>query len=105
MCDGHGIQSIKAGKLMHHHPPDTQSRRAFLKATAAALALGGCSRTNMFSDFHPTSAQRALRKVGRSDVALIRCESYEEDLFDQLRPYISQMQLPDLKGKTVIVKP
>lgn len=80
-------------------------RRIFLKALLSTLALGGCS--NHHRSYLPTisDSQSRRRKQGRSTVAIIRCPSYECDLFKAIKAELGQMKLPDLKGKKVVIKP
>ena len=83
-------------------------RREFLKASAAALMLGGCAKhTNLAGPdlMEPTEAQLKRKLTGRSTVGLIKCPSYDEDVFAAIKPYIKQLDLPDLKNKTVVIKP
>jgi uncharacterized protein (DUF362 family) len=91
--------------MKHHH--HKHSRRTFIKAAAAtAIALGGCGGGNRDEvQFHPTAAQLAMKKSGRSIVGIVACESYEEDLFKKLKEVLQQLQLPDLKNKVVVIKP
>jgi uncharacterized protein (DUF362 family) len=93
---------------MHKHP--NIHRRQFLKAAAAALTLGGCvGQANSSNDpavlAPATEAQLAWRKKGQSTVGLIKCESYEENIFKQIKPYLAALALPNLTGKTVVLKP
>jgi len=92
------------------------NRRDFLKAaalTAAAAttsgALDGCSSakqhiTRSF-DEQVTEGQKARRRQGRSQVALLPCDSYEQDIFAAIKPLLSGLNLPDLKNKSVVLKP
>jgi uncharacterized protein (DUF362 family) len=88
------------------HQPSKHSRRTFLKAAAATVALGGCAKQYEFRrEFHPTAQQLAMKRPGRSIVGIVACESYEEDLFKKLKEHLKDLQLPDLKNKTVLIKP
>jgi uncharacterized protein (DUF362 family) len=85
-------------------------RRQFLKAAVATLTLGGCAGSaspngQPVALAPPTEAQLARRKKGPSTVALIKCASYEEDIFKQIKPYLTALALPNLSGKTVVLKP
>jgi uncharacterized protein (DUF362 family) len=106
------------------------TRRTFLKNAAAATTLAaasanllsGCSDKE--SSAHKkddltrelpakvSDAQRQKRVDGRSSVAIIAVDSYEEDIFElvkmQLNIYKSGpngFAAPDLKNKTVVLKP
>jgi uncharacterized protein (DUF362 family) len=77
------------------------SRRAFIQTAFAAVALSGCSTTEQTI----TPAQKAGRHSGVSKVAIIDCPSYEEDMVALIKPYLNKLDLPDLQGKTVVLKP
>lgn len=91
------------------------NRRDFLKtataaASTAALAassLEGCSQADSSqpAPLHITDAQRAWRKQGRSQVGILACPSYDEDIFSTIKPQLSSLQLPDFKNKAVVLKP
>ena len=101
-----------------------QSRRHFLKAavvttTAAAAAgqlISGCAETSSKSGADLTrdlpdqasAAQKAKRRQGRSAVAIIAVDSYEENIFqlikEQLKSF-ADFKTPDLQGQTVVLKP
>lgn len=84
------------------------TRRAFLKAAAMTMALGGCGVHVKKPDAtppHVTAAQQAARRTGESTVALVRCESYEENIFSLLKAHATALGLPDFSGKTVVIKP
>ncbi len=83
------------------------NRRDFLKATAAAAstALSGCAKSSNDSEVVPTEQQRALRRQGRSQVALVRVAGYEDNIGDKLFEYSDKLRLPSLKGKKVVLKP
>jgi uncharacterized protein (DUF362 family) len=87
-------------------------RRQFLKIAAAAAAVGtvsGCSgakpnlNVELPQDF--TAEQLARKRKGRSQVAVIDCPSYDDNIFARIKPYVEKLNLPDLKGKTVVLKP
>jgi uncharacterized protein (DUF362 family) len=94
---------------MNHKANPCIRRRDFLKVAAAALAIHGCTRQNpqdLIAQLpHITPAQEKWRKTGRSIVGIVRCESYEENIAKNVKQYISQLNLPDLKNKTVVLKP
>ncbi|CAN5371420.1 hypothetical protein BH10CYA1_BH10CYA1_20140 [soil metagenome] len=106
----------------HHHRKDQHSspptnptqqhkvkRRDFIVGAAGAvttIAIGGCGGQKLNVDLQEaTTTQKARKKEGRSTVGLIQCPSYEEDIFQAIKPYIASLGLPDLKGKTVVLKP
>ncbi len=98
----------------HSHPhksppklsPDKIKRRDFIAGAITTVALGGCGGTKLNVDLPEASAiQRARKRQGRSSVGIIQCPSYEEDIFKAIKPYIAALNLPDLKGKTVVIKP
>ncbi len=97
-------------------------RRQFLKAAAAAITLTGCAGAksqDKQGELHqpgadepmraqvsvPTAAQLLKRKQGDSTVGLIKCASYEEDIFKQIKPCLPLLALPGLANKTVVLKP
>lgn len=85
------------------------SRRDFLigAAVAATTVAAGCDgkqRVNEALPLDVSEEQKARRRSGRSQVALIECKSYEEDLFEKLKS-AENLKLPDLKGKSVVIKP
>ncbi len=95
-------------------PTNDLNRRDFLKAAAGVAAanalagsLEGCSQSdpNKPSPIHVTDAQRAWRRQGRSQVGIIACQSYEEDIFETIKPHLATLQLPDFKNKSVVLKP
>ncbi len=94
---------------------DDMNRRDFLKVaaatTAAATAAGameGCTARKegiKTFDQEATAAQKARRKQGRSQVGLLACENYDQDIFETIKPHLSGLKLPDLKNKAVVLKP
>lgn len=80
------------------------SRRQFIKASAAAITLYGCGGSKVAVS-EPTAIQKAWKSSGKSIVGLIPIDSYEEDCLAIIKPYLSQLNLPDFKGKTVLIKP
>jgi uncharacterized protein (DUF362 family) len=90
------------------NPPSGTTRRAFLAAASAAVALGAV--TSCGSDdagtkkLQATPEQAANKYTGPSRVALINCDSYKEDVFQHIKPFLEKLQLPDLKNKTCVLK-
>lgn len=83
-------------------------RRSFLKAGIAAVALGGCaSREGQGGRKlpEPTAAQLAWKRKDPSAVAIVPCASYEENPLQLLKEYAKELELPDLTGKRVLLKP
>lgn len=83
-------------------------RRDFLRATVASVMLGGCGGAKHMQDNvlpEPNEAQKARRRQGRSTVGIIQCPSYQDDIFQAIKPHIDKLGLPDLKGKHVVLKP
>src|ERR1700737_2443757 len=90
-------------------------RRQFLAATAAALATASCAGQNKVVTKatlaglevpEPTAAQRAKRRSAKeSTVALVRCQSYEDDLLARMKKELANLNVPDFKGKKVVLKP
>lgn len=78
------------------------SRRAFLQAAFTAVATSSCTGKK---ELVITEAQKALRYSGISSLAIVTCKSYDENIFQKIRPFLPQLQLPDLKGKSVVIKP
>jgi uncharacterized protein (DUF362 family) len=98
----------------HSPPPDSSSssapgkikRRDFIAGAITTVALGGCGGAQINPDLpEATAAQRARKRQGRSTVGILECPSYEEDIFKAIKPYLASLSLPDLKGKTVVLKP
>ncbi len=88
------------------------NRRDFLKIAAGAAAasaitssLEGCSQSDKPAPLHITDAQKAWRKQGRSQVGILACPSYQEDIFEIIKPQLSTLHLPDFKNKSVVLKP
>ncbi|MBS1996028.1 MAG: DUF362 domain-containing protein [Cyanobacteria bacterium SZAS LIN-2] len=99
---------------------DGLKRRDFLKVAAAASlvggaaeALSGCGKSEGDSAAkltrevpeHVTEAQSKRRKQGRSAVAIVPVESYEDDIFAAVKGQLKDFTVPDLKGQTVVLKP
>jgi len=53
----------------------------------------------------PTATQAARKRKTPSSVALVPCASYEDDPMPELKRYAKELKLPDLTGKTVLLKP
>lgn len=113
-------QQHKHHQHEHEHKPKhypcggALQRRDFLKAAfslAAAVpalsALTGCNAGQKINPELTTAspAQKLRKKTGTSNVALIQTESYSDDLFALIKPYIKDLQLPELSNKTVVIKP
>jgi uncharacterized protein (DUF362 family) len=85
------------------------SRRNFLTTAAMAIAgggaLGGCTHQAETGVSAPTEAQKAGKRTVDSPLAIVRCESYDQDIFSLVKPYLKDLDLPDLRGKTVMLKP
>ncbi len=93
---------------MADNESDAVDRRHILKAIAVGLTLGGCApaaQTGLAKLSEPTATQRARKREGRSSLAIVKVGSYDENIFEQLKPYIEKVGLPDLKGQKVILKP
>ncbi len=85
-------------------------RRDFIKGSIAAAttaALGGCDKAPeaVSKAIVATDAQKALRRSGRSTVAIVPCESYAENIFELLKSFENKLKFPDVKGKSVVLKP
>lgn len=87
----------------------TVSRRKFLATAAATVATGGalagCTRQAETRVPKPTEAQKAGKRKSDSPIAIVRCESYDQDIFSLVKPFLKDLDLPDLKGKVVMLKP
>lgn len=113
--------AAKAARLQssNHSPTDSSTqnhssepkikRRDFLVGAAGAVtavALSGCGGQKINVDLQEaTPAQLARKKAGRSTVGIIQCPTYEEDIFKAVKPFLTSLNLPDLKNKTVVIKP
>jgi uncharacterized protein (DUF362 family) len=89
---------------------DVIPRRTFIAASVGAVAtfsLSGCGGKTLTGAPlpKPTPAQIARKRKTPSTVALVACESYEDDPMPELKKYAKQLNLPDLTGKTVLLKP
>lgn len=85
-------------------------RRTFIAGSVAAVAtysMSGCGGKTLTGKPlpKPTESQRSRKKQTPSTVALIPCASYEDDPMPELKKYAKQLKLPDLRGKTVLLKP
>jgi len=108
----HAAGSVQAQAHSSSTPQDLTykiKRRDFLAGAAGAVtavALGGCGGHKINVDLQEaTAAQLAWKKQGRSIVGLLECPSYEEDIFKAIKPFLPTLNLPDLKNKTVVIKP
>ncbi|MBX9877958.1 MAG: DUF362 domain-containing protein [Candidatus Obscuribacterales bacterium] len=81
------------------------SRRKFLQAGIAASTLSGCTSNEPPKDPEPNAEQISRRRVDPSTVAIIPCPSYEHDPLPELKKYAGELGLPDLKNKSVLLKP
>ncbi|HNN64138.1 MAG TPA: DUF362 domain-containing protein [Candidatus Obscuribacter sp.] len=87
------------------------SRREFLAYTGAAIAAGtltscsGEAKLNRELPTELTAKQLARRRSGRSQVSIIKCESYEHDLWPILKNALKDAKLPDFKNAHVVLKP
>jgi uncharacterized protein (DUF362 family) len=85
-------------------------RRTFIAGSVAAVAsfsVTGCGGKTLTGAPlpKPTAAQAARKRQTASTVALVPCASYEDDPMPELKKYAKQLRLPDLTGKTVLLKP
>jgi uncharacterized protein (DUF362 family) len=86
------------------------ARRTFIAGSAVAVAsfsmtaCGGKTLTGKPLPT-PTETQRSRKKQTPSTVALVPCASYEDDPMPELKKYAKLLNLPDLAGKTVLLKP
>lgn len=84
------------------------SRRNFLGAAAAVVAGGGmlAGCTQPLPKVPPaTDAQKAEKRKADSPLAIVRCDTYDNNLFALLKPLLKDLDLPDLHGKVVMLKP
>jgi uncharacterized protein (DUF362 family) len=86
-----------------------QTRRNFLKTCIAAGSVTGllnscASHKSEKIIPQATEMQKQRRYTGESIVALIKCPSYDENIFELIKPYASQAKLPSFKNKRVVVK-
>jgi uncharacterized protein (DUF362 family) len=103
---------------------DVLPRRKFLQvAVAASVAAGSaeilasCGGQNTDRDKNSathssgelnkliTPAQLNKRKQGRSAVAIVPVDSYEEDIFAIVKDHLKGFAVPDLHGLKVVIKP
>lgn len=84
-------------------------RRDFIVGAAGVvttMALGGCGGAKINPDLQTaTAVQLARKRTGRSLVGILECPSYEEDIFKAIKPFLASLNLPNLTGKTVVIKP
>lgn len=86
------------------------SRRKFIQIAAGSLTaasfLGGCARGADINQLTAvTAAQKLNRRNGDSSLAILKCDSYEQDIFGTMKPFLKDLGLPDFHGKTVVIKP
>lgn len=86
------------------------ARRTFIAgsvAAAATFSMTGCGGKTLTGAPlpKPTESQKARKRKTPSTVALVACASYEDDPMPELKKYAKQLNLPDLRGKTVLLKP
>jgi uncharacterized protein (DUF362 family) len=82
------------------------SRRNFLRlggSLSLSGLLAGCHPSE--EHYQVSEAQKAGRHQGVSKVAIATCKSYEEDLLALLKSFAADLTLPNLEGKTVLIKP
>ena len=88
------------------------SRRAFIAGSVASVAgasyyLTSCGGKTLTGKPlpKPTASQAARKRKTPSTVALVPFASYEDDPMVELKKYARELKLPDLSGKTVLLKP
>lgn len=89
------------------------TRRQFILGGLAALALTSCGKPNVrpigsaisTAIENLTPEQKRTKRQGRSAVALVKSDSYENDLFALAKPYLDKLNLPNFKGKNIVLKP
>jgi len=86
------------------------ARRTFIAgsvATVATFSMTGCGGKTLTGKPlpKPTAEQAARKRKTPSSVALVPCASYEDDPMPELKKYAKELKLPDLTGKTVLLKP
>jgi len=115
----HGQSKKDHGQSQNDQAVDI-GRRDFLKVAitasvvaGAAEALTGCGGNDKDSAAKLTrevpekvsESQAARRRQGRSSVAIVAVENYEADIFAIVKEHLKSFAVPDLKGKTVVLKP
>lgn len=86
-------------------------RRQFLKATAVALAAGGCTPAKKHVTLplpEPNQFQLDKKYKDRSAVLIAKASSYNENLFDLVKPHLDHFYLgrqDAYSGKRIIIKP
>ena len=89
----------------------SMSRRYFLKVAAGSVTasagglVAGCVRSPDAKIAPPTDTQLAAKRTTDSPLAIAQCQSYDQDVFAVLKPYLKDLDLPDLKNKVVLIKP
>lgn len=78
-----------------------------MKATAASALLSGCGNFPSIDPNLPkiSALQASRKRKQRSPIALIQADEYTDQLFELIKPFLQHLDLPDLKGKQVILKP
>ncbi len=89
---------------------DKATRREFLTYTTMAVAaasLAGCSPSKLNRELPAelTPGQLARKRQGRSQVAIVPCKEYSDDLFAVWQEKLKQVKLPDFKNQHVVLKP
>lgn len=90
---------------MTEENPRKVSRRQLLQASIAASTLAGCTSNEPAKDPEPNAHQLSRRRTEPSTVAIIPCPSYDHDPLPDLNKYVKQLGLPNLKNKSVLLKP
>ncbi|MBY0551567.1 MAG: DUF362 domain-containing protein [Candidatus Obscuribacterales bacterium] len=84
-------------------------RRQFLKAAAGAVLapplLSACAAPDpMHMPRHISEEQRRWRRKAPSPVAIVKCASYADLPAIDLEAVTSKLQIPDVKGKKILLK-
>lgn len=85
-------------------------RRDFLKAAGAtAVSLSSCTYKDKNIDLtgipEVSEEQAAMKISGRSSVALVKAESYQDDLVAKIEEYMPLLDVQSFESKRVVVKP
>lgn len=86
-------------------PEKMVSRRTFIQAGLAASALSGCASNEKNKDPEPNEHQLSKRRSEPSTVAIVRCPSYAHDPLPELKKHLTDLALPNLKNKRLLLKP
>lgn len=86
---------------------DDLTRRTFLKVAAASALLAGCNEYPKIDLDLPlvSAAQAAKKRKERSPIAIVQAEEYGDHLFSLIKPHLKNLDLPNLHGKKVLLKP